>query len=60
MIHPLIDGWDLTRGSDARVPLVSPIFPVAAVSAPQACEAVDDFDAHDVFRLFVTQLPLDP
>ena len=38
---------------DAGVPFVAAIFPIAAVPAPQAGEAVDQFDAHDVLGLFV-------
>lgn len=45
---------------DAGVPFVAAIFPIAAVPAPQAGEAVDQFDAHDVLGLFVPQLSLDP
>src|ERR1700731_1313228 len=38
-----------------RVPLV---FPVAALTTTDRREALDEFDAHDVFRHFVTELTL--
>ncbi|EEF25729.1 conserved hypothetical protein, partial [Ricinus communis] len=50
------DGW--RSGLDARIPFVAPVFPVAAVTAPQVLQAVDDLDAHDVLGLLVAELPL--
>lgn len=49
----------LANDLNAGVPLVSPIFPEAAVAAPQGGETVDDLDVHDVLGLLVAQLPLD-
>ncbi len=46
--------------SDSGVPFVPAVFPIAAVPAPQAVETIHWFDVHDVFGLFVPQLPLDP
>ena len=46
--------------SNTGVPFVPAVFPIAAVSAPQSGEAVDQLDAHEVFCLFVAELSLDP
>src|SRR5690349_24549293 len=46
-------------GSDARVPLVPLVLPVAAVSAGDVREALDELDAHHVLRVLVAQLALD-
>ena len=42
------------------VPLVAAVLPEAAAAAAEAGEAVDQLDAHDVFRLLVAELALDP
>ena len=50
----------LSAGLDPRVPLVAAVFPETAVPTPQARQAVDELDAHQVLGLLVTELPLDP
>ena len=44
---------------DAGVPLVAVVFPVAAVSALDAREALDQLDHHAVLRHLVAELALD-
>src|SRR5439155_11210201 len=46
--------------SDARVPLVALILPIATVAAGDVREAIDELDFHHVLRVLVPQLPLDP
>src|ERR1700732_1948792 len=47
------------RTSDPRVPLITAIFPIAAVAAVQIGEALHQLDPHDVFRHLVAKLPLE-
>src|SRR5678816_594235 len=47
------------RCSDARVPLVALVFPVAALPFADARETFDELEAHHVFRVLVAELPLD-
>jgi hypothetical protein len=51
----------LIRGSASypRVPLITPIFPIAAAAAMQIGEALHQLDAHDVFRHLVAELPFE-
>jgi len=50
----------VSDGLDAGVPFVPAVSPIAAVSTPQACEAVDQLDAYYVLRLLIAELTLDP
>src|SRR5439155_24808106 len=43
-----------------RVPLVALVFPIATLAPGDALEALDQFDAHDIFGMLVTKLSLDP
>src|SRR5438132_14416672 len=45
--------------SNSPVPVVPLVFPVTALAAGDLREAVDQFDAVQVLRLLVAQLPLD-
>src|SRR5438105_11967059 len=45
--------------SNAGVPLVSLVLPVAAFAAGDLFEAVDELDAHDVLGMLVSELTLD-
>ena len=45
---------------DPGIPLVATVLPEAAIAAPEACEAVDNFDPHNILRLLVAELPFDP
>ena len=46
--------------SNSAEPVISVIFPVAALSHADRGETVDEFDLADVFRHLVAKLPLDP
>src|SRR6266550_8363998 len=48
-----------TSRSNAGVPLVSLVLPVAAFAAGDLFEAVDELDAHDVLGMLVSELTLD-
>src|SRR5215203_7511113 len=45
--------------SDAGVPLITVVFPVAAVAASDGGEALDQLDSHHVLRMLVSELALD-
>src|SRR2546425_5814099 len=51
--------WRARPMLDAGVPLVAVVFPVAAVSALDAREALDQLDHHAVLRHLVAELALD-
>src|SRR5262245_9664581 len=51
---------DRSVSSDAAVPVIAVIFPVAALSHADGGETVDQFDPAEVFRHLVADLPLDP
>src|SRR6185436_17312741 len=45
---------------DPGVPLVTLIFPIAALAAGDVGEALDQLDPHQIFGVLVAQLTLDP
>lgn len=52
------NGWGPL--SNPRVPLVAAVFPVAAATLADALQRLGHLDTHDIFRLLVTKLPLNP
>src|SRR6188768_3152850 len=53
-------GRGYSPASNSSIPFIAAVFPVAAAAARDAGETVGDFDAFDIFGLFVAELPLHP
>src|SRR5690606_19876355 len=61
----IISGWKspnsgLLAGSDASVPLVAQVFPVAALTLADGVQAIDRLDRGQVLGVFVAEVAFDP